>query len=311
LKAVMYHYVRPQSGGLPYFPYLRLADFERQLDFFARNHGFVSRDGFLKWRDGSSPAPQGILLTFDDGLNDHLEHVLPVLRRRNLFGLFYVTSGPPLTGQLLDVHKVHLALGRLGGEAALVWLKESAPDLLGPDVSDDAASHYAAQTSDEATRFIKHLFNWKLSPAERRVALDGLFRHAFGGRPPDWRSIYLDDSGVRTLTEAGMGVGAHGHSHFIPAHLPVAEQRAEVTISCDYVDRAGGSRAWGYCYPYGSADAISEEVREAVAAAGCPLAFAVEPADIDAAIASTPRYALPRHNCNMFPCGSVSFDRRG
>ena len=72
-------------------------------------------------------APSGVLLTFDDGLRDHIDCVLPVLRTRNLWGLFYVPSKPIAEGRLLDVHKVHLALGRLGGAAVLTWLEQNAP----------------------------------------------------------------------------------------------------------------------------------------------------------------------------------------
>ena len=75
-------------------------------------------------------APGGVLLTFDDGLRDHAEFVLPALQARGLFGLFYVCSGPAMAGRILDVHKVHLALGRLGGAAALDWLKSNAPECL-------------------------------------------------------------------------------------------------------------------------------------------------------------------------------------
>ena len=113
MKPVMYHYVRPAADGLPYFPYLSLADFERQLDDFASDYGFVDRDAFVRWAEGG-PAPAGVLLTFDDGLRDHVDYVLPALQARGLFGLFYVSSGPAVTGRILDVHKVHLALGRLG-----------------------------------------------------------------------------------------------------------------------------------------------------------------------------------------------------
>ena len=133
MKPVMYHYVRPSAPGLPHFPYLSLADFERQLDHFTKNYGFVSCRAFIDWVEGA-PAPAGVLLTFDDGLRDHVDFVLPALHRRGLFGIFYVSSGPVLTRSLLDVHKVHLAVGCMGGPAALAWLKQMAPDLIPPDI---------------------------------------------------------------------------------------------------------------------------------------------------------------------------------
>ena len=61
MKAVMYHYVRPVAPDLPHFPYLSLADFDRQLDYFAGDYGFVSREAFTRWVAGG-PAPEGVLL---------------------------------------------------------------------------------------------------------------------------------------------------------------------------------------------------------------------------------------------------------
>ena len=225
----MYHYVRPSAGGLPYFPYLSLADFERQLDDFASVYGFVGREDFVRWADGG-PAPEGVLLTFDDGLRDHAEFVLPALQARGLFGLFYVSSGPAMTGRILDVHKVHLALGRLGGPAALAWLKSNAPECLrAEEERGSGASPYAHQTSDEATKFLKQLFNWRLGVEEREGVLDGLLDHAFAGAPPRWQDFYVDERGMRELSDAGMGVGPHSHSHEVSIRLSPERQLEEIT----------------------------------------------------------------------------------
>jgi peptidoglycan/xylan/chitin deacetylase (PgdA/CDA1 family) len=306
VKPVMYHYVRPSAPGLPYFPYLRLADFERQLDHFEQSYGFVDRMSFLAWVDGG-PFPRGVLLTFDDGLRDHIDFVLPVLKARGLFGLFYVSSGPALTGGILDVHKVHLALGRIGPEAALDWLKSHAPDLLENGKGVAAASTYAHQNADETTKYLKWLFNWRLSAEERMGPLDRLFEHAFAGAPPAWQDIYLDADSVRALSEAGMGVGPHGHTHDLSIRLSPARQRQEIALSCAFVEENGGSRDWGYCYPYGSRAAFSEETERVVAESGCPFAFAAEPGDIATPLAEAARFALPRHNCNAFSFGAVSY----
>jgi peptidoglycan/xylan/chitin deacetylase (PgdA/CDA1 family) len=307
MKPVMYHYVRPKAEGLPHFPYLSLADFERQLDDFAADHGFVSRDAFISWAEGGS-VPSGVLLTFDDGLRDHIDFVLPALTARGLFGLFYVSSGPAVTGRILDVHKVHLALGRLGGPNVLAWLEANAPKILPPaEERSESSPHYAGQVSDAATKFVKRLFNWELSGEERGPVLDALLDHAFAGSPPRWQEIYLDGEVLRDLSSAGMGVGPHSHTHEVSAELSPQRQREEVELSCEFVELNGGSRAWGYCYPHGLAASFSPETERAVAAAGCPMAFAVEARDITAPLGRERRFALPRHNCNAFPHGTASY----
>jgi peptidoglycan/xylan/chitin deacetylase (PgdA/CDA1 family) len=251
-------------------------------------------------------APDGVLLTFDDGLRDHVEFVLPVLSARDLWGLFYVPSGPGAEGSLLDVHKVHLALGRLGGTAALTWLESHAPEILSLQNARQAAAHYAHQGSDDATKCVKQLFNWELSAEERRSLLNGLLDYAFAGRPPGWRDVYLDETGLRALVDAHMGVGPHSHWHEVASRLPLKQQKQEIALSCAFIENVGGSRMWGYCYPYGSPDAFTAQTEAAVAESGCPLAFAVKAGDITTRLARSHRYALPRHNCNAFPYGTVS-----
>lgn len=302
----MYHYVRPRTADLPHFPYLSLADFERQLDDFGSSHGIVSRDAFVHWVEGG-PAPNGVLLTFDDGLRDHSEFVLPALRARGLFGLFYVPSGPAVTGRILDVHKVQLVVGRIGGAGVLTWLAAHAPEMLPrAEAYDVGGPHYAEQQSDKATKFVKHLFNWQMSGEERGPILDALFDDAFAGTPPRWKDIYLDEQGLRDLIGAGMGVGPHSHTHEVASRLSSPRQREEVEISCAFVEGIGGSRRWGYCYPHGLRSAFTQETERAVAEAGCPFAFAVEAQDILSSLSEAGRYALPRHNCNAFPHGAAS-----
>ena len=118
----MYHYVREAPDRLPYFRYLHVDDFARQLDWFAESNRLVSRDEFDEaCRTGR--VPEGFVLTFDDGLADHHRFVLPLLKERGLFGIFYICSGPLERRKLLDVHRIHLILGRLGGEAAMERLQ--------------------------------------------------------------------------------------------------------------------------------------------------------------------------------------------
>ena len=155
MTPVMYHYVRPGPGTLPNYPYLALADFERQLDRFDDTLGLVGREAFERWVGGAA-APSGFLLTFDDGLRDHVDFVLPVLRRRGLFGLFYVPSAPLTDGVVLDVHKLHLALGRVGGSALLDRLEVRYPWLRGETTEADVR-HYATQTSDLQSKRVSRL----------------------------------------------------------------------------------------------------------------------------------------------------------
>ncbi len=119
--AIVYHYVRPPVNSLPYFKFLHIDDFRKQLIWLKNNFSFPSVDQFLDTCH-SRKRWTGVLLTFDDGLSEHHDYVLPILKELGLWGIFYVATGPMNTRIMLDVHRVHLLLGRLGGANALKLL---------------------------------------------------------------------------------------------------------------------------------------------------------------------------------------------
>ena len=52
------------------------------------------------------------LLTFDDGLKEHYAEVMPILRERNIQGLFFIITRCPEEGRVVSVHKNHFLMAR-------------------------------------------------------------------------------------------------------------------------------------------------------------------------------------------------------
>ena len=96
MKAIMYHYVRQFDNKHPNFRFLDIAQFQKQLDFFEQNFGFVDKDEWNQFiNEGKTPSRKGkVLLTFDDALYCQYEYVVPELTRRGLWGIFYVPTLP-------------------------------------------------------------------------------------------------------------------------------------------------------------------------------------------------------------------------
>ena len=65
----MYHYVRNTKKEFPYFRYLSVENFSKQLDYFQREYGFVSYSDLLNIKNENvfNNNNNKILLTFDDG----------------------------------------------------------------------------------------------------------------------------------------------------------------------------------------------------------------------------------------------------
>lgn len=57
-----------------------------------------------------------VILTFDDWLIDHYKYVLPILKKKKLWGMFFISSWPLKNKKLLNVHKIHYLLWKYNEE---------------------------------------------------------------------------------------------------------------------------------------------------------------------------------------------------
>ena len=81
ITIVTYHYVREISGSnYPNIKGLEFSGFKRQLDYLEKNFNIIKP---LDLINNSFSLPENsCLLTFDDGLKDHIKYVLPELNKR-------------------------------------------------------------------------------------------------------------------------------------------------------------------------------------------------------------------------------------
>lgn len=302
----MYHYVRPGPERPPFeYYYLDLDDFRAQLDYFRENHDLIDRETFLSYVSGdSSPSEEATVLTFDDGLLDHYDWVLPELRERGLWGLFF--SPGPVGETLLPVHRVHLLLGVASPDELVSALYDVVDE---DDVVSGRAGEFERMYGDsgEAMATFKRVLNYFLPYDRARDVLDALeARFPEAGRvdPADY---YMSREQLRELVDAGMLLGGHTVTHPTLARLPRTEQRDEIEPSLAYVDEVAGEQpVRSFAYPFGTAETFDDDTLDILGAAGCDIAFTTESGDVPpTAFRETP-LRLPRRDCNEFPHGGAS-----
>lgn len=308
MRALMYHYVRPDNAALPHFRHLHIEDFRRQLDHLAQDHRFCSRAELIEAVESGEPLRDGVVLTFDDGLKDHYEFVFPELVRRQIMGIFYVSTQPLEDGRLLDVHRIHLLLGLKGGRA--VW------ESLVPRVSEEMLSHehvrefreqtYRTQVNDELTNRVKRTLNYYIDYQHRRAVLDALMREHVPQEEAWARQWYASASELAEMNAGGMWIGSHTVTHPCLSKISTAEQKLEIDDSFHCLeDIIGPGMLRTFCYPYGGFHTFTGETERLLDKAGCIFSFNVEHRNIQASDLRQRRQALPRYDCNRFPYGSV------
>lgn len=303
MKAVMYHYVRRHDPELPYFTYLDFDSFRRQLDWFESVGRLASREEFEEALERGQPLPDVFVPTFDDGLVEHAQLVAHELERRGTFGVFFVPTAPLETGCILDVHRIHLLLGRHGGGAMLDALDGLLGDRRLPGEGDArrAADTYRHQPEGPAARF-KRILNYQASGTERQALLDALCASHLSGTA--WASrLYMTESDVRALERMGMIVGGHSRTHELLSRLSPLEQEAEITGSLQALSGVIGRCVEWFAYPYGGWHSFGPLTETILARHGVRFAFNVEDRDIAPWDLRRRPLALPRYDCNLFPHG--------
>lgn len=189
LRVLCYHRVHPARRDRHT---VATAQLDAQLAYLARS-GF----GFIRVRDllsGASLPERPVLLTFDDGTVDFLDHALPVLRRHGAPAAVFVVTGHP------------------GRQAP--WMSQDAP-LMGPRelraldpalVEIGLHSHwhrpFAEMTLDQIEDDLSRSFAFF---GEHGIGAVPALAYPYGSRPGDMRALgeRLDRLGIRLAFRVG------------------------------------------------------------------------------------------------------------
>lgn len=280
LTIVMYHYVR-DSGGVPA---RTTAEFERELDHVAERYTTVC----LRELGGGDWPDNACVLTFDDGLVEHLSTVAPALERRGLTGVFCPPGRAVAERKPLDVQKTQFLLAASTDHEALgERILEHVEDA-GRFRAENTPPH---RFDSPATVFVKRALQDGLPEPTRTEVLDEIFADVVG---VDERSfaddLYLTVDDCRELVARGHEVVGHGWEHKRLGLLEEAEQRRELEHTHEFVEDVGGS--WALCYPYGSRDATTLRLLSEL---GCRIGLTT---DARRATREDPLLELPRIDTN-------------
>jgi peptidoglycan/xylan/chitin deacetylase (PgdA/CDA1 family) len=266
---LMYHYVRPADAPLAVGAgAVDLATFASQLDELTRSRTIVGWPAFAEALAGGRPTPSdAVLLTFDDGHDDHHRYVLPMLAERGLPGTFFVLARDPREG-LTVAHRIHVLLALMTASA----LRDAVLDALSIADRDAFLDAEAEQRSHPFADPLDDL-KWVLQRDLLRAAgpiLSALVERLVGPEPDVAAALHLDRSQLEDLAAAGMTLGGHTHGHRWLDHISRIEASSEVQASARQLSGLGVPNGWPFAYPYG---AVPPDPAALLAPAGFPAAF--------------------------------------
>ena len=291
--SVMYHYVRPQDDSRLRF--LKLDDFKRQLDYFEQHFGIISKSEWEAYVRGHA-MPEGVLLTFDDGLKDHFQFVAPELSSRGNFGLFFVNTDP-IKGKALSVHISHFLLAHYSPAEILKKLLSTLGDGQ-RQIDGIARKAYSRQDHTEVEKTVKRLVNWALDLSdEHRDNVEGVFFEVAGLDPEEFTQRWnLSRDEIRQLGSE-FEVGSHTESHRLLSRLTMQDQEDELGKSKEILEECVRRPVNSFCFPYGGRYSYTDTTLALLSQAGYSSAVSVYPEVISR---ETNKLELPRFDCNQF-----------
>ena len=295
----MYHYVHDQFLGFESIPHqgkgvrgLSVAEFETQLEALTADLQPVEWSQLSAGLPGRCSLPaRSFLLTFDDGLREHAEIVLPILERLGLKAVFFVPGCILSKPKMLSAHLVHLLLEVLG-EDKLESEVQSALGEAGQGLSlsneeeQQALKVYHYETPQLAR--LKFLITMKLSLATRASVVSRLFEKHVGPQSEWVTRWYLREDHLREIKGRGHTIGGHSFGHEPYGRLDASALERDIGRSAWALQNILGRGERPFAYPFGS---VHPRAAEFLRAAGFVGAFGTvnEWADRNSPTMSLPR----------------------
>ena len=304
----MYHYVREYKPELPKFRFLDIQNFRKQLDYFDQKYGFVSRkDWDLVIKKKKLGAAEGkVVLTFDDSLSCHFDYVFPELKKRNLWGIFYIPTQPYINSKMLDVHRVHLLCGAFDGPLLLNALY----DFLEEDMISDSKiknfrnKTYLKQSNYEGISEFKQMLNYLVNYKFRENLIDKVAKAV--GYEFNSAHFYLSKDKLKEMYSYGNIIGAHTVTHPVMSRLGHYDQQIQIKESFSFLEDLVLQNHKTYCHPYGGFHSFNEDTIDILGTEQVMYSFSIESRDITKNDLEISCQFLPRFDCNEFPFGEAS-----
>lgn len=262
-----FHYVRPlRVSRFPRIKACELDEFRRNMQWLARNYSVVSIMELVAAIDEGVPLPDRVaVLTFDDGLADHFQYVLPILNELDLPAAFFPPAAAVLEKRVVDVHKVHFILASVGDPRDIAERLDEFVRAHGLGHPDEFHSLYLTPSSRDPAEviYVKRMLQKGLPTEVRSQLASELFaRFVSADEAAFAEELYLSLEQLRMMTHLGMTIGSHSYSHPWLSTLDEVGQVAEVEASLEFLDMVDVSirERWVMCYPYGDFDALTIDI---------------------------------------------------
>lgn len=298
LSVSNYHYIREDfTNKYPSIFGVTPQVFEKQL-LLLKNEGDFIKTSDLKvnYNEILYSKDNYFLITFDDGLKEQYNYALPILDKLGIDAFFFVNSINSEKKIISIVHKIHLLRSSLSPKQFLNHLfnfKEI--NVLN---SEKKTMHECYRFDDKKSAELKYILNFKMEFIERELFINNLFKLYFDDEEI-FKSLYMSEKELIDMADRGY-LGSHSHSHLPLGLLSQNDIKYELQHSKRYLEDLTDTPIDVISYPYGTAEACTENVTNIAKEIGYKIGFTTK---IGSNKGLNNLLSLNRFDCNDLPGG--------
>lgn len=206
------------------FPYKNEKEFEADLDFISRHFSFVTWEEYIQFLTGSLKTPKRpVLLTFDDGLREFYDIVIPILERKGIYAMNFINPKFIDNSDLMFRCKASL-------------------------LADQAEKKKEKLKKVPVSYFRKRVL---ATPYQESYTLDNIAENigVDFSEYLETEKPYLSSEQLKKIQEKGFGIASHGWDHPLYSDLNM-EQQLENTMKAHHFMEKEGFITDAFAFPF-------------------------------------------------------------
>ena len=303
-KVIMYHYIRSPDKILPHFNFLHFKDFKKQIGYLSNKKDFIKISDDLTQTYNKNK----FLLTFDDGLKEHL-NVAKYLKKRNILGIFFIPSMQLEKKEFLPVHKIHLIFGKYNSNELIDIFNKFKIKV---NFKDNIFSIFEKQktllnkkkniTENDKKIYLKTILN-NFDQKNSKI-VKNIFNYCINKKDQKniFKDFYLNSKDILAINKLGMKIGSHGHGHKVLSKLNYIQQQKDISKSIRFLSDILGKKIEYFCHPYGGFKVFNSDTIKILKKNEIIYSFNVESKNW---LKKSNMLYVPRYDCNEFKYGKI------
>ena len=300
-KIIMYHYIRTYSNEFPFFNFLHINDFKKQINLFKKKNLLKISENFQNFITSENK----ILLSFDDGIKDHYL-IFKELLKHKIKGIFFISTYPIINKDFLDAHKIHLILGKFNLDQIIKAFDNFKIKINFKKINSENKKYQLDSTNNEDEKKkikIKIFLNFNLKNDNNKI-IKLLFDYFFSKKEQKelFKNFYLTKKQIKEMQDKGMLIGGHSNTHKLLGNLTNKDQKLEIEKNIQFLSKVIKEKINFFAYPYGGNLSFNKDTIKILNNNDVKFTFNtgnkyIRSKDIN--------HNIPRINCNKFKFGQI------